>query len=269
MSELILKTDDAFRVASRHFIHTMNSHLDRADKEMETLREEASEEVDRATLEKAYPVDLFSRNAGNLDAVEEHAARIAENGESYRAMALEMQAEVTRVLLQIEADIAEHKGLSQIVDHGVDILLTEMFALLDVPTFLNSSIQRRSDRVQALLDSPTPSKFASLVGVDFTQKAAVTHAVETLQPKITEAEEDGSIAEMNWESEVDATVEQVLNDDLMEEAEQRIKDAFVDNEARTQVLTVVMDKVGGTLMDKVCPKVYDELSADNPALQPA
>ena len=65
---------------------------------------------------------------------------------------------------------------------------------------------------------------------------------------------------------MDEHVTNMLHTDLFEEAEQRIKEAFVDNEARTHVLTVVSDEVFNKLIDKISPKVCDELTADNPTL---
>lgn len=269
MSDLILKNDDAFRVASRHFIHTLNSQLESADRQLDTLRDEATADADPAELEKAYPPGLFSQYSGNLDAVEEEAARIAEAGESYRVMALEVQAQITQALLKIEQDVAEHRGTSPIMDRGIDMLLTELFALLDVPTFIKSSIDRRTQRCQELLESPSPSRFTSLVGVDFTQKAGIAEAVANLTPRVAEAEEDGVAGEMNWEEIVETEVSEVLWNTLFEEATQRIKDGYVDNEARAQVLTTVMEKVNSTLLVKMAPKVYDELRADYPVLEPA
>ena len=155
------------------------------------------------------------------------------------------------------------------MDKAIDDSLMELFALLDVPTFIKSSIDRRSERVQELLESPSPSKFASLVGVDFTQKATTERIVDSLSPRVAEAEEDGSIQEMNWEGIIEDETAEFLWQDLFEEAGERIKAGYVDNEARAQVMTTVMDKVQDTLMGKMCPKVYEQLSADNSALAPA
>lgn len=269
MSELVLKSDDAFRVASRHYIHTLNSQLLKADGRLETVREEAALEVDQDTLEQAYPHDLFSQYGGDLDAIEEEAARIAEAGESYRVMALEVQAQFTQALMKLEAEVTERRGTSAIMDSEIDVLLTELYALLDVPTFIRSSIDRRSLRCQELLESPSPSRFTSLVGVDFTQKAGMARAIDRVEPRVAEAEEEGMAHEMNWEEIVEHEVSEMLWEDLFEEATERIKDAFVENEARTQVLTSVMEKVNDTLLDKLCPKVYDALCADHPTLTPA
>lgn len=264
MSDLILKNDDAFRVACRHFIHTINSHFTAADKRLAAIRDDAAatDGVAQAVLDTAYPEDLFTRYTGSVDAVEDEADRIAAAGESYTGMARDIEIQFIRTIMRIGGDIEDSLGTSPVMDREIAVLYDALFDLIDVSAFVESSISRRTKRCQDLLDSPSPTQFASILGVGFTQKASIAEAVRRCAPRFDAAVEDGTLASMNINDMVESTVGEVLDDDLFTEAEDRILTAFEDNEARNQVLSTVANDVYNTLMAKMCPAVFETVAEE-------
>lgn len=266
MSELIVKNDDGFRVATRHYVHALNDQLEKADKEIAAAREEASEHVSLERLEVAYPVDMFSRYSGDLNVIDEVAERVTTEGTSYRVMALEVQEQITRAFIQIEQRVAEHKGTAKLVDDRIDAVMGNLFVMTSASTFVEKSVERRNERVQELLNSPSPSRFAQIVGVDFTQRQAVENVLRPLSDLLDEYANSGGVEEVRWHDEVDRRVEDELWESLFEEAKERIERGFVDNEARKQVLEVVMPEVEATLMEKVSGKVWDAMVEQEPVV---
>lgn len=267
MSELIVKDDDGFRVATRHYIHALNDQLAKADKEIAVARDEASEHVSMERLEVAYPVDMFSKYSGDLDVIDEVAERVATEGESHRVMALQVQEQITRAFIQIEQRVAEHKGTSKLVDNRIDMVMGNLFVMTSASTFVEKSMERRNERVQELLNSPSPSRFVQIVGVDFTQKQAVENVFKPLSELLYEHASSELIEEVKWHDEVERRVEDELWESLFEEAKERIERGFVDNEARKKVLEVVMPDVEATLMEKVSNKVWDAMVEQEPVVE--
>lgn len=260
---LVIKGSNAFRTATRHFVHALNSRLESFDRDLKFAKDQEEVHSSRDKLDEAYPEDFFSRNKEDLKRVDEVAEKVENSDLSPRYMALEVQQAITSALMKMEAQLAEATGFNKKIDALLSEKLLELFSLASVTTFVDQSSTRRAEKLQSLIeDNLTPNQFAGTIGFsdfrlkDFQEKTARIVLIEyDKYDEVGEASEFDAIA--YCESALDATVMEEYREVLRDIAER----VFEQNESYQQLLDKI-DAVSDKLYDKSLKKVVEIVEAE-------
>lgn len=260
---LVLKGNNAFRTATRHFIHALNSRLDNFDRDLKFVKDQEEAHSSRDKLDEAYPENFFSRNKENLKRVDEVAEKVENSDLSPRYMALEVQRAVTDALMKMEAQLADVHGFNKKIDALISEKLLELFSLASVTTFVDQSSMRRQEKMQSLIeDNLTPNQFAGTIGFsDFRLKDLYEKTARVVLIEFDKYDEAGEASEFDaigfCESALDAIVMEEYKEVLCDIAER----VFEQNESYQQLLDKI-HSVSYKLYDKSLKKVIELVEAE-------
>lgn len=262
---LILKEDDSFRTATRHFVHSLNSRLDVFDRDLENAKDLAEEHSSRKKLDEAYPEKFFGHHKESLRHIDEVAERAEASDMSPRYMALEVQKAVTTALMKLEAAAGDARGFNKQIDNLITDKLMELFSMASVTTFVQESSSRRTQRMQALLEeSLTPSQFASVIGFhDFKLKDFHNSVVSRVCREYEASVEDGTDVAFNLDASCEAALDELTMNDFQEVLETIADRIFVNNDSYAPLcaeIRHVSDKLYDKSLNKVKDIVEDEIA---------
>lgn len=251
---LVLREDRSVQTAARHFIHNVNGALKRADSEVAIQRAAIG---DDRNLAEAYPDKLFTQYESDVDRVNESVERFLESDVSMRAVILEISSQANTALISIETKVSQHKGVNAIMDRKIDEQLLELFErVTDIAGFVEASRNAKTEKVQELLESPSPSRLTGLLDVEFTQKSAADAVSRRVYEHFMDIAEagDGDAEGVSLDDEIFAETEVVVNDVVTEPCKSNARDMFRDNVSLKELTGTVIPKVSDEIVAKVASK---------------
>lgn len=264
---LILKKDNSFRIATRHFIHVINSRVDMYAKNLRLAKDAASSYVSEKKLDEVYPDNLFEPFKQELSHVDEIAEKVVSSDLSPRYMALSVQKEVVDTLVKFEGKMSAIRGTSKDVDDVIEQCLVELYSTANVGTFVDKSTENRLDKMQSLIeDKMTPNAFAHTLGYTyFTLKGLHESVVKRAAGKL-------DIFEDPSETYSDDDMQQVINDALYwgvsdeygAECVELIEATFEKNESYDQLMDRLSDmceELYNKSINKVTKMFYEYIDA--------
>lgn len=255
---LVIKGDSAFRTATRHFVHSLNSRLDSFDRDLKYVKDQEEAHSSRDKLDEAYPADFFSRNKEDLKRVDEVAEKVENSDLSPRYMALEVQQAVTSALMKMEAQLADVYGFNKKIDALLSEKLLELFSLASVTTFVDQSSVRRQEKMQSLIeDNLTPNQFAGTIGFgDFRLKDFHEKAARIVLDEYEKYDEAGEASEFDAIAFCESALDSAVVEEYKEVLEDIAERTFEQNESYQQLLSKI-HTVSYKLYDKSLKKVVD------------
>lgn len=265
---LVVKENSAYRTASRHYIHHLNSVIDGSQDRL--MRAKARADASKDELDEWYPNDMFKNAKQPLTRVGEELDEIVSTGESPRQLALLLQKRVTEALVKIESSVTKHEGLNKVLDNEITNILMDLFVLSAATAFITKSRGAREEKLQKLLHPSSPSEFFGALAVSTTQKTILNMAIEVAAREIKDAiaEAEDRNADASDDERDDNVRDRVLDNidveelahrstgDLIHEHIQDIalnnaQEWFDDNEDKVKLMKILIPKQVQTMHDKL------------------
>lgn len=262
---LILKQANAFHIAARHYTQLASSHLDKADSELSRLKSQQPQFM-QSRLDDAYPDKLFTKNSMNLERIEAIVEEYSgEEGATPRSIAHKAQQEVSTFFLDLESKVKQNEGVNTAIDRAIDEQLMQLMQECgSVTGFMLKSQDSRSERLQRLLDSPSPSAIATDLRIDFVQKDAADEILRELAKKVRAAAEEAEFSgdfdeEPVSESDVENAVSEYVYENFYNEAISRAQSTFEQQGSYKQLTETIIPQVTTKVIDKLHRKVQHEV----------
>ena len=259
--ELILKRDNSVEVAIRHYAHTVRGQLHTFDEIVSNQKQALSDEFPLDALDDMYPSDMFERHANVMASRIGDAYLYARNESTGRELALYVQHLATMELIRIETDVTSRQGQIEEIDEIIEDCLNQMMALASVSAFIDKSRDARSERVQELLEAPSPSRACGLMKVDLVQSAIVKEVVDSIEQKaLAELDEEGEkeLTASQVEKYLDMSLDMlddILLTDFKDVAKTNCLEMFEPNDARDFVINKQIPSIDGKLYSTMSTKV--------------